>query len=192
MPKYELSSDDQTFKSANFSKESLEGRSFTNCTFENCNFQESIWRGGTFCDCLFKRCNISLVGLEGTRLQNVQFDECKVLGADFHKCDARFFSIHFRKSILIHCNFSGLKMQGASFKESKLKECYFTNTLLNGGDFSEVEFTNTDFHNCNLTKCDFRSATRYSINPLTNDIKKARFSFPEAASLLNYLDIIIS
>ncbi|MEI8366028.1 MAG: hypothetical protein WCF65_06385 [Parachlamydiaceae bacterium] len=40
-------------------------------------------------------------------------------------------------------------------------------------------------------KTDFSQATRYSIDPKTNKIKKAKFSFPEVVGLLNGFDITI-
>ncbi|MCE2983208.1 MAG: pentapeptide repeat-containing protein [Parachlamydia sp.] len=81
-------------------------------------------------------------------------------------------------------------MKNHSFKKSKLKECYFTNTVLKGSDFSGVDLLGTIFHNCDLSQSDFSSATQYDIDPRTNKINKAKFSFPEAVGLLrSYITI---
>ena len=72
-----------------------------------------------------------------------------------------------------------------------MRENHFTNTTLSGADFSDVELSGTLFHNCDLSKANFSTATRYDINPLTNQIKKARFSLPEAVGLLRGFDITI-
>jgi uncharacterized protein YjbI with pentapeptide repeats len=70
-------------------------------------------------------------------------------------------------------------------------ECYFTNTYLHGAKFDESNLLGTIFHNCDLSRADFSSATCYDIDPLTNKIKKAKFSLPEALGLLRGFDITI-
>jgi uncharacterized protein YjbI with pentapeptide repeats len=82
-------------------------------------------------------------------------------------------------------------MKNSSFKGSKLKDSHFTNTILKGVDFSDVDLAGTTFHNCDLCNADFSSATQYDIDPRTNKIKKAKFSFPEAAGLLRGFEIEI-
>jgi uncharacterized protein YjbI with pentapeptide repeats len=60
-----------------------------------------------------------------------------------------------------------------------------------GADFGKSDLTGSTFHNSNLSKANFIGAINYSINPLTNKLSKAKFSKPEALSLLDHLDIII-
>lgn len=83
-------------------------------------------------------------------------------------------------------------MKNCSFSGSKIKECQFTNTLLNGADFCDVDLSGSIFHHCDLSKADFSTATNYDIDPLTNKIKKAQFSLPEAAGLLRGFDILLT
>ena len=90
------------------------------------------------------------------------------------------------------CNFSDLKMKRTSFLGSKVKECYFNDTFLMEADFRETDLEGSIFHHADLSKADFRDAKNYSINPQSNTLKKARFSIPEALSLLNFFDILIS
>ena len=47
------------------------------------------------------------------------------------------------------------------------------------------------FHNSNLCKANFIGAINYSINPLTNSLKQAKFSKPEVLALLEHFEIII-
>ncbi|EKE08324.1 MAG: hypothetical protein ACD_17C00229G0001 [uncultured bacterium] len=82
-------------------------------------------------------------------------------------------------------------MKNSSFKGSKLKDNHFTNTILKGVDFDGVDLSGTIFHNCDLCNADFSSSTQYDIDLRTNKIKKAKFSFPEAAGLLRTFDITI-
>lgn len=82
-------------------------------------------------------------------------------------------------------------MKNASFCGSKVKESHFTNTLLNSADFGDVDLSGTVFHNSDLSKADFSRAMNYNVDPMTNKIKKAKFSLPEAVGLLRGFDITI-
>lgn len=183
---------ERIFKSKNFSSYQWNGKFFLDCSFENCNFTKSVWQNAKFIGCSFSNCNISLIKLDGCRLQDVKFVDCKIVGADFFKCDPAFFSIACLKSFLQYSNFSDLNMKRISFEKCKLKECHFSNALLMEGSFKETELPGTIFHHCDLSKADFSSASQYNINPETNKIKKAKFSLPEAIGLLRGFDIIIT
>ena len=117
--------------------------------------------------------------------------DCKIVGAEFFKCEKIFFSANFQNCLIQYCNFSDLQMKNSSFAKSKLKECHFTNTVLTGSDFEEVDLAGTIFHNSDLSKCNFSKALNYDIDPVTNNIKKAQFSLPEAVGLLRDFDIIL-
>lgn len=167
-----LQFDGQVFKSQDFSKQSLAAHILT--------------------DCLFQNCNLSLVKVDDCRLHNVQFIDCKIVGVEFFKCEKRFFSVDFRNCQLNYCNFSDLNMKNTHFCKSQIKEGYFTNTSLINARFENVDLSGTIFHNCNLSKADFSTAFNYHIDPMTNNIKKAKFSLPEAVGLLQGFDIILS
>ncbi len=160
---------------------------FVNCTFDACQFDSA--RQVQFCDCTFINSNLNLVNIEGARFQGVTFKECKLVGLGFHTCERKFFSIRCEKSILLSCNFSEMKMKQAYFQACKLKECHFNQTQLMKANFSQADLSETFFHHCDLTQADFRGAINYSINPLTNTLKKAHFSPMEALSMLSFFDI---
>lgn len=191
MVKLTLSTEEKAFKSEDFSKSVLDNHVFHQCSFTQCNFSECLLRNAKFCFCTFTECNLSLVKLEGARLQDVQFVNCKIVGAEFFKCEKTFFSPSFKNCFLHYCNFSDLNMKKVTFDGSKLRENHFTNTCLSGADFRSVDLSGTVFHNCDLTKADFTGASQYDIDPQTNKIKKAKFSLPEAVRLLNGFDITI-
>lgn len=186
-----LKIEDLVIHSENFSAKSLEDRIFCSCSFYSCDFSESLLRNAQFCSCTFENCNFSLPKLEGCRFQDVHFVSCKIVGAEFFKCEKTFFSPSFKKCLLHYCNFSDLTMKKVSFSQSKLKECHFTNTDLKSADFDEVDLSGTIFHNCNLSMADFTTAIGYDIDPRANKIKKAKFSLPEAIGLLRGFDVTI-
>lgn len=186
-----LSYEEKTFKSENFSERSLEGHFFDSCAFINCDFSKSNLRNANFSGCVFTNCNLSLPKLDACRLQDIQFIDCKIVGAEFFKCGKAFQTVSFKKCLILYCNFSDLNMKNTHFDGSKIQEAFFTNTVLHGAGFKDVDLSGTLFHNCDLTKADFSSAVRYSIDPQTNKIKKAKFSLPEAVGLLQTFEIII-
>jgi fluoroquinolone resistance protein len=133
-----------------------------------------------------------LIGPEeckGIRLNDVRFIRCKLVGMNFFHIDPFLLSFSFEGCLVMGCNFNGLKMPKTSFKECKMRDCMFSEADISGGSFVDCEFRDTVFHHTNLEKVDFSGAMGYEINPTTNRIKRAKFTLPEAASLLNYLEI---
>lgn len=183
--------EDEVFKSLDLGGKSLKKSVFDEVTFENCHFVESNWQQAQFNGCRFKNCNLSLIDLTGCRLQQAVFEECKIVGLNFYKCE-KILHLSFHKSILQTCNFTDLKLKGTSFAGSKIREVYFTGTDLSEANFTHTDLLGTVFHQCNLTKADFRNAQNYAIDLQTNNAKKAHFSLPEATDLLKCFDITIS
>ena len=113
------------------------------------------------------------------------------MGLDAFRC-RKILEASFHKSILQTCNFTDLKLEGISFAGSTIREVYFTNTDLSKADFTDTDLLGTTFHQCNLRSADFRGAKNYFVDLKTNDLRKARFSLPEAMSLLQCFDIVVS
>jgi uncharacterized protein YjbI with pentapeptide repeats len=84
-----------------------------------------------------------------------------------------------------------LKIPKAKIINCEAKEVEFTETDFTGAVFTETNFEKSQFFKTNLSEADFRGARNYDIDIINNTIKKAKFSYPEAVSLLNNLDIII-
>lgn len=176
-------------ENTSFAHTSLAGKEFEEVTFKNCDFTESNLTQSKWLACKFTNCNFSLSNLEACRMLHVLFEECKLMGLAFYKCDSRFFSVGFQKSFLRYCNFSNLKLPKTLFKQCTLKECHFNETDLRQTNFSEADLEGTLFHHCNLAKADFTDAFNYTIDPLTNTLKQAKFSLPAALSFFSALEI---
>ena len=183
--------EDQIIQGRDFSGGSLSEHSFVNCTFQNCNFTQCMLRNAKLVSCSFKDCNLSLLKMDGCKWQDIYFENCKIVGAEFFKCDKKFFSIKVKNSFLLFCNFAGLNMKQASFHGSKLEECYFTDTCLIEADFSDTDLSGTIFHNSDLSKANFCGSKNYAMDVRANKVKKAKFSFPEAMGLLHGFEIEI-
>jgi len=82
-------------------------------------------------------------------------------------------------------------MKKTSFGESHLIDCDFKETLLEKSDFRRCDLKGTLFHQCSLKEADFRCASHYDIDPLSNDIQKGKFSTLDALSLLKGFQITL-
>jgi len=175
----------------NYQEADLRHKVFRNCTFEGCDFTKAQFLGSKCIDCKWIKCNLSMTKWDGCRLQGNQFEECKIVGGDFSKCDPMFLSLSFKHCLINMSNFSDLKLKSTSFVGSVIRETHFNHTYLSGADFSDCDLSSTLFHQSDLTQSNFLTAFNFSINPLTNKLKGARFSKETALNLLSYLGIVL-
>jgi uncharacterized protein YjbI with pentapeptide repeats len=181
--------ENRTFAKENWND--LKGKGFAHCIFENCDLTKCNLTGAKFVDCVFKRCNLSLAKLDGCRLQGVAFYECKFMGTNFGVCDPLFLSLRFFHCLIDTCNFSDLSLKGTVFEHSHIRETHFTHANLTEANFAGSDLRGSIFHNTDLSHANFVGARDYAINPLTNQLKQARFSMPDVVTLLDSLGIII-
>lgn len=181
-----------SFKDVHQEKGVFRGYSFSDCTFTKCRFERVDFTGSAFFDCVFNHCELSLTTIVNASLRDVQFKDCKLVGIDFTKCDPSLFRIGFDTCLIDTCNFSSLKLKQTRFIRSIIRESRFIETILQEADFEDSDLEQTLFHQCDLEKANFSDAKNYSINPLTNKIKGAIFSLPEAVSLLKDLGICLT
>jgi len=175
--------------------EMISGKVFQDCYFEGCNFSESQFLSCEFQDCRFNHCELSLIRVKGSQFKGVRFEDSKAIGinwaeASWPQLDG-LESIDFTGCVLNYASFFGLRM-----KKRKLVGCAAVEVDFAEADFTDADCTGTDFQksrflHTNLTRADFTGARNYSISPLLNQIKQAKFSLPEAMSLLYNLEITL-
>ena len=129
--------------------------------------------------------------IEKTKLQNVYFHGCKISGVNFSVVNTLLLKVRFEDCLISECNFTALQLQETGFRNCRIHNCDFYQAILTGADFSGSDLKDSLFENTDLSKANFSEARNYIINPLTNKIKKARFSLPEAMVLLNSFEIIL-
>lgn len=122
----EKSQENKEHKRKEFSNVSFSGCFFMRCIFISCRFSRCNFRNAYFSECSFKNCSMDSSNIEGCRFQDVLFEESKIVGAEFHKCDRAFFSIRFETSVIMACNFSELKMRKTRFCGSRLRSVIST------------------------------------------------------------------
>ena len=194
---YEMKSQQQYFEET-FNKLDMQGllcvgSEFEECVFVDCNFSEATFENCNFINCSFTRCQLSLINLSYTRLFNMSFLECKLVGVDWTRATwsdyHRDFEISFRQCILNDSSFFGLTLQGLVLDECKVHDVDFRE-----GDFSKAimtysDFTHSLFMRTNLQAADLTEATQYSINVLENQLQGAKLSKFEAVYLLESLGV---
>ena len=82
---------------------------------------------------------------------------------------------------------SEVVMHGCKLHEVDFREAIMMHSDLSGSDLLGSFFQATD-----LKKANFLDAYNYSINPLTNKIKQAKFSMPDAINLLESFEVEIT
>ena len=184
-------SEGMKFESLKFQNTILEVGDYENCTFRNCNFSGSDLSNINFLECEFRECNLSLVRLAQTSFREVKFINCKLLGLHFEECNNLMITFEFDGCTLDLSSFYKLKLKKTIFKNSKIIEADFTETDLSNSSFNNCDLQRTLFKKTNLEGVDFRTSYNYSIDPELNRIKKARFSLPWIAGLLDKYDIEI-
>lgn len=177
----------------------FDDKHFLDCNFRNCDFNESSFTMSSFSNCSFTDCNLSLIKIGDSRIENTQFMQCKMIGIDWTQAiwnnntskKKANFSIEFKDCTLNYSIFIGLNLYKAMFVECSMREVGFESANLQESDFSNSDLTGAIFNETNLSKANLSLAKNYTINVCRNNILKARFSMPEAISLVYALDIVL-
>jgi len=185
----------QTFKEIRLEQARLLSNEFHDCTFDRCSFVETTFRSCRFVNCVFMHCDLSLIQLPHCSFAAVRFESSKVIGVNWTRARwplTRLWDpVCFSKCAISHSTFIGLNL-----KRIQIQDCVAVDVDFREADLSQADFAGTDlsdslFLNTNLTKADLSRARNYQIDPSQNIVKGAKFSLPEAMSLLYNLDIAL-
>ncbi len=180
----------EKFDRLTLTDEVVAGRSFEECEFTACSFIGCRFEKSKFLDCKFTECVLSAVTPLNSRLNDVHFIKCKVIGIDWTKADL-VRDLDFQECQINYSNFKLLSLPKTKIVKCEAREADFTETDLSHGDFRNTDFEKSRFFRTNLACADFRGARNYSIDARFNTLKQTHFSLPEALSLLDSLDIIL-
>jgi fluoroquinolone resistance protein len=163
---------------------------FYNCSFVSCLFTKTIFENCVFEKCTFTNCDLSVVKFSGSAFIDVGFSESKMLGIDWALAQ-KPISVNFDKCLLNDSIFYRMDLRSSQIKKCVAHNADFEEANLSKSECCQTDFLNSKFNGANLSFSDFAGAINYSINPNNTKIKKAKFSLPEAVSLLDAWDIII-
>lgn len=173
----------RTFEKTDFKSTGLL-REYDGCEFVSCDFSGLSFAGIRFIECQFKGCNLSIVNLNGTALQDVIFDNCKMLGMRFDLCSDFALKVHFSNCVLDNSSFFRTKMKSTHFLNCRMCDTDMTEANLQGACFTDCDLLGATFDNTDLQGADLTTAFNYSIDPERNRLKKARFSLAGLPGLL--------
>lgn len=183
----------EEFNNINLQGQKLSKAEFETCTFISCDFSETFFSSCRFIECSFINCNLSLIKLTSSKLSDVTFDACKMIGIDWTMADWKSLltaePLKFKECILNDSNFFGLDLEGLVMKECRVKEVDFRNASLKKASFQESDFKGTLFENTNLEEVNFTEAQNTHIDMYKNKLKGAIFSRYEALYLLEAMGI---
>lgn len=166
---------------------------FVDCTFNQCSFIESEFLKCRFVNCVFRVCDLSLLKIPESVFTSICFEDSKIIGVNWTQADwtAAVLGkpLHFSRSTLNHSTFIGLGLKGMQIVNCNAVNVDFREADLTGVDFSGSDLTESLFLHTQLREANLTQARNYSIDPGLNDLHAAKFSMPEAISLLYNMDI---
>lgn len=184
---------DETFLELDFQQKELRSVNFYNCTFTNCDFSDTVFKGCKFSDCTFEGCNLNMIKVSQCEFADCSFTDTKLICVNWAEAKwpriARQGLLRFEECVLSHSTFIGLSLQKSVLKKCIARNVDFREADLTEADLSQTDFSESLFGDTNLTGADLSNAVHYAIDPGNNRIRKAKFSMPEAISLLYCMDI---
>ena len=188
----------EEFSALRLEEGDFRGVLFEDCLFTDCRFQGLSFQGCRFTGCHFARCRLGGLSFDNVQAMGNSFEDCAVLGIDWaalldpRKQDLGFLPFDsFARCTLHHCLFFHLELGKFSFAGCDLSGSFFEDCRLSGADFSDCLLRGAAFSHNDLSSADFRGAAEYSFSIEGNQVKGAKFSMPEAVSLLYGLGLEI-
>lgn len=181
--------DDVVWDRYDFTPWDLGGSTFSRCTFLGCDFSGLRWTSTRFEDCTFRDCNLSNTVVDHTRFDGVRLEGCKLVGLNFGAIDPLTFGLSLDRCVLRYVNFSQLRWKNALVTDCDALDSDFRGAQMVGADFRRSRFRGCRFHAADLQKADFSHCEGYDLDVRTENLRKAKFSLPEALNLLSPFDL---
>jgi fluoroquinolone resistance protein len=183
--------DNQDFTNLNLQQSLISRAEFQSCSFNKCNLSRSTLSECRFYDCTFLACDFSLIKPSGSQFRNSSFSGSKLVGINWLE-GSKQFSTDFEDCLMNLSSFFGMNLKKRKLKNCIAHEVDFSESNMTDCNCTGSDFAQSIFAKTNLTKADFSNATNYLIDFRNNNLTKAKFSLPEALSLLKILDIVIT
>jgi fluoroquinolone resistance protein len=187
---------DALFRGLDVADSELASIEFDDCRFVNCTLSRSVLRACRFAGCAFEQCDLGLVRLPRSTFAACRFEDSKAIGVNWTEAqwpETRLWvPLGFVRCVISHSTFMGLDLRETRIVDCTAEDVDFRETDLTEADLSGTDLSGSLFTRTNLSGADLRSARNYRIDPRENVIRGARFSLPEAISLLDGLGVDIS
>ena len=178
------------FNAEDFSLDTNKNAEFVGCHFIGIDLSALNFSRLKFIDCEFIECNLSNSTLKSAVFRGVSFKKSKLIGINWTETTT-LAACYYAESLLDYGVFQGANLKGFSFIDCKMLEVDFSEAQLSKSSFTGSMLRGASFNKANLNEADFRGASEYFIDVRYSTIKKAKFSMPEALTLLSSLEIIV-
>jgi fluoroquinolone resistance protein len=186
---------DRVLKEVRLEHGELASSEFYDCLFLRSSFAESVFRLCRFVNCVFRGCDLSLIKVPESGFTSTRFENSKVIGVNWTEAQwpkaGLANPVGFFECAISHSTFIGLNLPSIQIRDCTATDVDFREADLSGADFGGTDLANSIFGHTNLSQADLSRARNYRIDPAQNMLKQARFSLPEAMSLLCSMDIVL-
>lgn len=187
---------DVLFKALQLARTELVSSEFYDCAFLHSTFAESVFRRCRFVNCVFRDCDLSLVKVPESSFTSTRFENSKLIGVNWteaHWPKAGLAKpVSFSKCVISHSTFIGLSLRSLELRDCVASDVDFREADLSRADFGASDLSGSIFGKTNLSGADLSRACNYGIDPGQNTLKRAKFSLPEAMSLLHSMDVVLT
>jgi uncharacterized protein YjbI with pentapeptide repeats len=184
-----------TFRDLDLSGQVVSGQQYEQCVFTKCNFAGTQFKACNFYDCEFRSCDLSLIKVGHCEFSNNLVEDSKAMGinwAEMRVPTVRVYCpVEFIRCNINYSNFMALDLREIQIVGCEAREVNFSEANLSKSNLTDSDFANSIFNHTNLAGADLTHAVNYYIDVYHNPIKGAKFSIPEAISLLGSLEIEI-
>ena len=171
--------------------EVLQDYCFEACEFIACQFKESGFRRSTFIDCRFVDCDLSLISVEESVFNGVEFVGCRLLGVDWSCCNANLFSGKFSSSMLDSSVFDGMKLRRISFQKCSLTGAFFDSCDLQDASFRGSKLKDCSFDGADLRCADFRETESLDLDLSFPKLRGLKLDMTGAVALVRKNGIVV-
>lgn len=178
------------FNAEDFSHDSSTSAEFVGCQFIGIDLSDFNFSKLKFLDCTFSECNFSNASLKSGVFRGVSFKKSKLIGLNWTEATT-VASCSYSDCIMDYCVFHSMNLKGFSFIDCKMMEVEFADSQLVKSVITGCMLRGSSFNKADLSGVDLRGSTEYFIDVRFTNVKKAKFSMPEAMSLLSSLDVVI-
>jgi len=172
--------------------ERINNASFDACEFIKVDLREAILSNCVFLNCTFSECDLSGVSLENSRLSGDTFIQSKLVGINWTTANwagGIRLPLSYCRCTLNHATYFGLNLEKWKWIDCVAVDVDFREAVLRDVDFRGTDLRDSLFKHTQLQGADLSRAQNYRIAASDNNILGAKFSMPEAMSLLEHLGI---
>ncbi len=183
----------ERFSRLEFTEETFYDCDFSDCTFIDCTCENCKLDHSVLSECQFIRCTITdlkttmsrakFTGLQGCTLNNIDWMSLQGDGS-FADPIEKLQGCRLKYNTFTEMNFTKFNFAGNEIQRSMFAKCNLVSA-----DFEKCDLLDTEFYQCDMRKANFKEAGGYKVDIFGCKLQDAKFSLPEAVSLLGDLRI---